>query len=41
MDRSVFNYQMLIGRNFTHDDFLIDPGRTFITHPSCKNVSKK
>lgn len=41
MDRSGFNYQMLIGRNFTHDDFLIDPGKTFLTEPSCKSAPKK
>jgi len=41
MDRSGFNYQMLIGRNFTRDDFLIDPGKTFTTRPSCKQAPKK
>lgn len=38
VDRSGFNYQMLIGRNFTRDQFLIDPGKIFTTSPSCKNA---
>jgi hypothetical protein len=41
MDRSGFNYQMLIGRNFTRGDFLVDPGMTFITKPSCKHAPGK
>ncbi|MGW8247482.1 MAG: ATP-dependent zinc protease family protein [Acidiferrobacterales bacterium] len=41
MDRSGFNYQMLIGRNFTRGDFLVDPGMTFITRPSCKQAPRK
>ncbi|MDX5151016.1 MAG: RimK/LysX family protein [Acidiferrobacterales bacterium] len=41
MDRSGFNYQMLIGRNFTRGDFLVDPGMTFITRPSCKQAPGK
>ena len=41
MDRSGFNYQMLIGRNFTRGDFLIDPGKTFVTQPSCKQAPEK
>jgi len=40
MDRTGFNYQMLIGRNFTRNDFLIDPGRTFTTNPVCNKESK-
>ena len=41
MDRSGFNYQMLIGRNFTRGEFLVDPGMTFITRPSCKQAPAK
>jgi len=41
MDRTGFNYQMLIGRNFTRDDFLIDPGKTFTTRPSCQQAPEK
>ena len=41
VDRSGFNYQLLIGRNFTRDDFLVDPGKTFTTSPSCKQAPGK
>lgn len=41
VDRSGFNYQMLIGRNFMKDDFLIDTGSTFVTKPSCKDAPAK
>jgi len=40
VDRSGFNYQMLIGRNFIKNDFLVDPGNTFLSKPSCKNAPK-
>ncbi|MEJ2397812.1 MAG: RimK/LysX family protein [Gammaproteobacteria bacterium] len=36
IDRSGFNYSLLVGRNFLKDDFLIDPSRTFTRHPRCK-----
>jgi len=36
VDRSGFNYQMLIGRNFLKKDFLVDPDRTFVNKPKCK-----
>jgi len=39
-DRSGFNYQMLIGRNFIKNDFLVDPGNTFLSKPSCKKAPK-
>ena len=35
VDRSGFNYQMLIGRNFLQDDFLVDPSATFLKQPGC------
>jgi hypothetical protein len=38
VDRSGFNYQMLIGRNFMKNDFLIDTGSTFVNKPSCKDA---
>ena len=41
VDRSGFNYQMLIGRNFIRNDFLVDPGATFTVEPSCKHTPKK
>jgi hypothetical protein len=36
IDRKNFNYQMLIGRRFLTDRVVVDPGRTFIARPSCK-----
>ena len=41
VDRSGFNYQMLIGRNFIKKDFLVDPGATFTVEPSCKHAPKQ
>ncbi|KPK49201.1 MAG: hypothetical protein AMS22_14050 [Thiotrichales bacterium SG8_50] len=38
VDRSGFNYQLLVGRNFLQGDFLIDTGGTFISEPSCKDA---
>lgn len=38
VDRSGFNYQMLIGRNFMKKDFLVDTGSTFVNKPSCKRA---
>ena len=35
IDRNNFNYQMLIGRRFTGEQVLVDPGRTFITKADC------
>ncbi len=37
IDRSGFNYQMLIGRSFLREDFLVDPSATFVAKPECKN----
>jgi hypothetical protein len=37
IDRSGFNYQMLIGRSFLKDDFLVDAAKTFRLKPQCKN----
>ena len=36
VDRSGFNYPMLIGRNFLKGDFLIDPDQTFTLKGRCK-----
>ena len=41
VDRSHFNYQLLIGRNFLIDSFLVDPSLTFSTKPKCKSVINK
>ena len=36
VDRSNFNYQMLIGRSFLKGGFLIDPAKTFTLQPNCR-----
>ena len=36
MDRSNFNYQVLIGRTDLENDFLVDPSVTFTRKPVCK-----
>jgi hypothetical protein len=38
VDRTGFNYAMLVGRNFLKDDFLIDPSNTFRNQPECKGA---
>jgi hypothetical protein len=38
VDRTGFNYPLLIGRNFLKDDFLIDPSATFLNKPDCKGA---
>ena len=35
-DRSNYTYQLLLGRSFLKDDFLIDPSKKFILTPHCK-----
>jgi hypothetical protein len=35
VDRSGFNYQMLIGRRFLKGEFLVDPASSFQLQPSC------
>jgi len=35
IDRSGFNYPMLIGRNFLQNDYLVDPSSTFLAKPTC------
>ena len=35
VNRGDFNYQMLIGRSFMLNDFLIAPDKKFITKPNC------
>jgi hypothetical protein len=39
VDRSGFNYQMLIGRSFLKGLFIVDPGLTFTIKPNCQRVS--
>ena len=36
VDRSNFNYQMLIGRSYLSEDFLVDAARIFTLQPSCR-----
>lgn len=35
VNRSGFNYELLIGRKFLKDRFIVDPAKTFTTQPSC------
>jgi hypothetical protein len=39
VNRSDFNYQMLIGRSFLKGNVIIDPSLKFTTKPNCKVVS--
>ncbi len=41
VDRSGFNYQLLIGRSFLKDDFIIDPSSTYTVAPHCAPTSGK
>lgn len=36
IDRSGLNYQVLVGRQFLEEKFLIDPGETFKRNPACE-----
>jgi len=38
-DRSDFNYQMLIGRSFLKDDFVVDASAKFTKRPKCRGAS--
>ena len=38
VDRSGFEYAMLVGRNFLKRDFLVDPEGTYLTPPNCKDA---
>lgn len=40
VDRSRFNYQLLIGRRFLRRNVLVNPGRTFISTPNCRKDSE-
>lgn len=41
VDRSNFDYQMLIGRNFLAGNVLIDPASTYMAEPACQGNPKK
>lgn len=36
VDRSGFNYGLLIGRKYLKDKFIVDPGETFLSSPQCE-----
>ncbi len=36
VDRSGFNYSLLIGRKYLKDKFIVDPGETFLSSPQCE-----
>jgi hypothetical protein len=38
VNREGFKYPMLLGRNFTRDAAIVDPGATLTTTPSCKEI---
>ncbi|MBT8365249.1 MAG: ATP-dependent zinc protease [Deltaproteobacteria bacterium] len=38
VDRSNFNYQLLIGRSFLKGEFAIDPSKTFTIKTDCRKV---
>lgn len=40
VDRTGFNYQMLIGRNFLRGDFLVDPGEKYLASKSCPDAAQ-
>lgn len=39
VDRSRFKYPVLIGRSFMENHIIVDPGRTFIAEPECREAS--
>lgn len=41
VDRTGLNYQMLIGRSFIADTFLVDVSRTYVTQPSCSEADRR
>lgn len=41
VDRSGFNYSMLIGRKFLKNNFIVDPSQKFTVKPHCENVEEK
>ena len=36
VDRSGFNFHMLVGRNFLRDSFVVDPSLQYTREPSCR-----
>lgn len=41
IDRTGFNYQLLVGRSFLKDDFVVDPSSTYTVTPRCAPISSK
>ena len=41
VDRSNFDYQLLIGRNYLAGNVMVDPSSTYMAEPSCKGATKK
>ena len=39
VDRSRFEYRLLVGRSYLANDFLIDPGARYKTSPTCDGGS--
>ena len=40
VDRSGFNYDLLIGRKYLKDKFIVDPAKTFTASPHCKSAAE-
>jgi len=40
VDRSRFKYQLLIGRSFMQQGFLVDPSAQYISEPQCTEVGR-
>jgi hypothetical protein len=38
VDRSRFKYPLLIGRSFMENHLIVDPGRTYLTEPDCREA---
>jgi hypothetical protein len=41
VDRSEFNYPMLIGRSFMENHLVVDPSVKFVTRPNCERMSSQ
>jgi hypothetical protein len=41
VDRSEFNYPMLIGRSFMENHLVVDPAVKFVTRPNCEGMSSQ
>lgn len=38
VDRRGMNYQLLVGRQFLQGTHVVDPGRTYLTNPTCETA---